>query len=205
MPNSRFAAGTLTFVLAAAVALGCRPLPVSAAGTPSEFRAGAVGGVGQRLRGERNGPLSRGPSARRGRPVGRAVRGLVSLVRRLLCRSRLSGRRAVVSALGIVYKNRSDFARHSTMQGALPNGVVGYYDRNSNRINLYDMGERAEGANWRRNAAVLIHEATHQMAFNTGVHSRFCPPPTWLAEGLAMLFEAPGVHDRATTRNCPIA
>ena len=49
--------------------------------------------------------------------------------------------------------------------------------------------------NWRQNAAVLIHEATHQTAFNTGVHSRYCPPPKWLAEGLAMLFEAPGVYD----------
>jgi hypothetical protein len=42
---------------------------------------------------------------------------------------------------------------------------------------------------------VLIHEATHQTAFNTGIHTRYCLPPKWLAEGLAMLFEAPGVYD----------
>jgi hypothetical protein len=71
---------------------------------------------------------------------------------------------------------------------------VGYYHIETNRIALYDMGN-ADSANWDRNAAVLIHEATHQMAFNTGVHSRYCPPPKWLAEGLAMLFEAPGVYD----------
>ena len=46
-----------------------------------------------------------------------------------------------------------------------------------------------------RTRSVLIHEATHQTAFNTGIHSRYCPPPKWLAEGLAMLFEAPGVYD----------
>ena len=74
-------------------------------------------------------------------------------------------------------------------------GVLGYYDPASNRINLYDMGGKADSADWRQNAAVLIHEATHQTAFNTGVNSRYCRPPKWLAEGLAMLFEAPGVYD----------
>ena len=98
--------------------------------------------------------------------------------------------------VGVVCRNRAEFARYAAAQGdAVPNGVVGYYDIESNRITLYDMGGKADSANWRQNAAVLIHEATHQMAFNTGVHSRYCPPPKWLAEGLAMLFEAPGVYD----------
>jgi hypothetical protein len=33
------------------------------------------------------------------------------------------------------------------------------------------------------------------MAFNTGIHSRTAVPPRWVGEGLAMLFEAPGVWD----------
>ena len=60
---------------------------------------------------------------------------------------------------------------------------------------MYDMSGGGNSANWRLNAAVLIHEATHQMAFNTGIHNRYAPTPTWLAEGLATLFEAPGVCD----------
>ncbi|MHB9080875.1 MAG: DUF1570 domain-containing protein [Pirellulaceae bacterium] len=40
-----------------------------------------------------------------------------------------------------------------------------------------------------------MHEATHQMAFNTQIHSRLAVPPRWAGEGLAMLFEAPGVWD----------
>jgi hypothetical protein len=40
---------------------------------------------------------------------------------------------------------------------------------------------------------VIIHEATHQMAFNIGVHNRFSTTPKWLAEGLGTMFEAPGV------------
>jgi len=85
---------------------------------------------------------------------------------------------------------------------AAPRGVLGYYHIASNRINLYDMAGQADSGNWRQNAAVLIHEATHQTAFNTGVHSRYAPPPRWLAEGLAMLFEAPGVYD-AHNNTCP--
>ena len=101
-----------------------------------------------------------------------------------------------VPLVGVVCRNRDEFARLAAAEGnAAPNGVLGYYDINSNRINLYDMGDKADGGNWRQNAAVLIHEATHQTAFNTAVHSRYAPPPRWLAEGLAMLFEAPGVYD----------
>lgn len=96
---------------------------------------------------------------------------------------------------GIVCANRSEFDRLAAAHvGPVP-GVVGYYDPGSNRIALYDMGSNDKSANWRRNAGVLIHEATHQVAFNTGIHSRYTPPPAWVAEGLATLFEAPGVCD----------
>ena len=98
--------------------------------------------------------------------------------------------------VGVVCRNRNEFDRYAAAQGSpLPGGVLGFYQIASNRINLYDMGGRDDAAHWQRNAGVLIHEATHQMAFNTGVNSRYCPPPKWLAEGLAMLFEAPGVYD----------
>ncbi len=97
--------------------------------------------------------------------------------------------------VGIVCKDRNDFVRRAADAGVASGGVMGYYNVESNRINLYDMGGKDDSPNWRRNAGVLIHEATHQMAFNTGIHSRYSRPPLWLAEGLAMLFEAPGVCD----------
>lgn len=40
----------------------------------------------------------------------------------------------------------------------------------------------------------MIHEATHQAAFNTGLHSRIGANPVWMVEGLATVFEAPGVR-----------
>ncbi|MGQ0636660.1 MAG: DUF1570 domain-containing protein [Planctomycetaceae bacterium] len=46
----------------------------------------------------------------------------------------------------------------------------------------------------------LIHEATHQAAYNTGLHSRIGENPVWMVEGLATVFEAPGVRSsRANT------
>lgn len=40
----------------------------------------------------------------------------------------------------------------------------------------------------------IVHEVTHQMAFNTGVHNRMAENPKWFVEGLACLFEAPGIR-----------
>ncbi|HUG90769.1 MAG TPA: DUF1570 domain-containing protein [Planctomycetaceae bacterium] len=41
----------------------------------------------------------------------------------------------------------------------------------------------------------IIHEATHQVAFNTGLHTRIGENPKWIVEGLATVFEAPGIRD----------
>jgi hypothetical protein len=98
--------------------------------------------------------------------------------------------------VGIVCRDREEYYRYARQQGqSVPAGVIGYYAADTNRIVLFDMGGAEGTANWRHNASVLIHEATHQTAFNTGIHSRYSPPPRWLAEGLATMFEAPGVHD----------
>jgi hypothetical protein len=98
--------------------------------------------------------------------------------------------------IGIVCRNQHEFQTLSAENGlTVPNGVLGFYNWKSNRIMLYDMGGAANSNNWQQNASVIIHEATHQTAFNTGEQSRYCPPPTWLAEGLATMFEAPGVYD----------
>jgi Protein of unknown function (DUF1570) len=43
--------------------------------------------------------------------------------------------------------------------------------------------------------STIVHETTHQVAFNTGLHSRIGPTPTWVIEGLATMFEAAGIHD----------
>jgi hypothetical protein len=105
--------------------------------------------------------------------------------------------------IGVVCRDRREFVEYSADRG-LPagDGVLGSYSVESNRIVLYDLGQAApDPADWQKNASIVIHEATHQTAFNTGIHSRFTVPPIWVAEGLALLFEAPGVyHSRAYPR-----
>jgi hypothetical protein len=97
--------------------------------------------------------------------------------------------------VAIVFPTQADFIRHASAQGqdVLPN-VLGFYDPRSNRVYMYDYtAGRRNLADWQTNAETVIHEVTHQMAFNSGVHSRFGQPPKWVVEGLATLFEAPGV------------
>ena len=87
-------------------------------------------------------------------------------------------------------------------RGNVPAGLLGYYSPISNRIMLYDTGNgHGDEDDWRRTSSTIIHEATHQTAFNTGIHQRFAQTPRWLVEGLGMMFEAPGVwNSRANTR-----
>lgn len=99
--------------------------------------------------------------------------------------------------VAIVWPTQADFLRYAAAEGMhLPSNVLGYYSIFTNRIALFDQGDDAaakRGADWGENAATIVHEAMHQSAFNTGLHSRFVSTPRWLAEGLGTLFEAPGV------------
>jgi hypothetical protein len=99
--------------------------------------------------------------------------------------------------VAVVWGKREDFLHHSASEGSPARaGVLGYYSPTTNRVSLYDQGAGVSNPrSWAQNEATIIHEATHQMAFNTGVHNRFGPTPRWLAEGLGTLFEAPGVWD----------
>ena len=97
--------------------------------------------------------------------------------------------------VAIVWKNEQEFIRYANNDGtSIVPGTLGYYSPTSNRITLFDVGNGDKSAAaWEQNAETIIHEATHQTAFNTGVHKRFAQSPRWLVEGLGTMFEAPGV------------
>lgn len=99
--------------------------------------------------------------------------------------------------VAIVWGRREDFLRYASAEGTqVRSGVLGYYSPKTNRVTLYDQGTGAGNRRaWLDNDATIIHEATHQTAFNTGVHNRFSPTPAWLVEGLGTMFEARGVWD----------
>jgi uncharacterized protein DUF1570 len=117
----------------------------------------------------------------------------------------------------LVFNDRQSYDRLS--RDDLPAGVgniVGYYSLRSNRVNMFDLtgAEALRGAGSHRGSmreinqmlsqpaavplvATIVHEATHQIAFNCGLQTRFADIPLWLCEGMAVYFEAP---DLASTR-----
>jgi hypothetical protein len=98
--------------------------------------------------------------------------------------------------VAVVLRNRADYVDYCTRAGSPPGpNTLGHYDDWTNRIYLYDVTADRPEQDWSLNAETIIHEATHQTAFNTGVHTRFAGVPRWLCEGLATLFEARGVWD----------
>ncbi|MEX2175727.1 MAG: DUF1570 domain-containing protein [Pirellulaceae bacterium] len=96
--------------------------------------------------------------------------------------------------VAVVYPRQSDFQRQATKEGVPPaSGFLGYYSTSTNRILLYDVTAGRSDVDWTVNAETIVHEAAHQSAFNTGVHSRFGVAPRWVVEGIGTMFEARGV------------
>jgi Protein of unknown function (DUF1570) len=105
----------------------------------------------------------------------------------------------------IIFSNEADFKVYATADaGEFAADSKGYYSIPSNRIVLYDLTatkgkkrattaseikRRAAAASF--NMATVVHEATHQIAFNSGMHTRLADNPLWLTEGMAMYFETP--------------
>lgn len=94
--------------------------------------------------------------------------------------------------------------------GDAASAIVGYYSLQSNRVTMYDLtgAESLRQAGDQRGStaqinqmlsrpaaepmvATIIHEATHQIAFNCGMQTRYADIPVWLSEGLAVYFETP--------------
>ncbi|MGI9472621.1 MAG: DUF1570 domain-containing protein [Rubripirellula sp.] len=67
--------------------------------------------------------------------------------------------------------------------------VAGLYSGDSNRVMTHD-GGRSESV-----AATVRHEAAHQSAFNSGVHSRVNDTPRWITEGVGQMFEPVAMTD----------
>ena len=106
--------------------------------------------------------------------------------------------------VAVVFHDQAEFLSHARSQGAkLVPGTLGYYSPMSNRILLYDVtgGRQESDDGWFVNAETIIHEAAHQSAFNSGIHSRYATTPRWIVEGLGTAFEAPGVWNGRSHRS----
>ncbi len=115
----------------------------------------------------------------------------------------------------IIFPDEHSFKAYASADaGQFAEESKGYYSMRTNRIVLYDLtagkGKKraTSAAEIKRrtasaafNVATIVHEATHQIAFNSGLHVRFADNPLWLTEGMAMYFETPdpgGGHDWRT-------
>jgi hypothetical protein len=96
--------------------------------------------------------------------------------------------------VAIVHRNKGEFVQHCKDEGYSVNDMLGVYLPATNRVHTFDFRADYPDADWSRNAETIIHEATHQTAYNVGIQNRFVAgQPKWLSEGLATMFEAPGV------------
>ena len=111
----------------------------------------------------------------------------------------------------VAFANKSTYesAARGDLGDAVSN-IVGYYNLKTNRVYTYDLtgAQSAAGGGNRRGSmreinamlsqraavplvATIVHEATHQIAFNCGLQTRLSDIPLWLCEGMAVYFEAP--------------
>ncbi|MCA9158076.1 MAG: DUF1570 domain-containing protein [Planctomycetales bacterium] len=105
----------------------------------------------------------------------------------------------------VVYATRAEFMAYSSRhEKQIPSSMVGCYSPKTNRCALYNIDlpnshatstEGARATNWSETEATIVHEAVHQLAYNSGIHERLSMDPLWFIEGLACMFEQPGVYD----------
>jgi hypothetical protein len=91
--------------------------------------------------------------------------------------------------IAMIFPDRASFEKYCLSEGVKPvTGLRGFYMPLSNRVALYDSAHTGTESLSALDATVL-HEATHQVAFNVGIHSRIGITPKWIVEGLATVFE----------------
>lgn len=100
----------------------------------------------------------------------------------------------------IVFPDRASFAAYASRETqSLPAQAVGSYFPRSNRCILYQISGGRQ-IDWQETEATIVHEAVHQLAYNTGIHERLFQNPFWFVEGLATLFESPAVYELGLDR-----
>lgn len=91
--------------------------------------------------------------------------------------------------IAVIYPDQAGFEQYCEREGIRPlPGLRGFYLPLSNRVVMYDT-TRAGTETAAALDATVLHEATHQVAFNVGIHSRIGATPKWVIEGLATAFE----------------
>ena len=113
--------------------------------------------------------------------------------------------------VAIVFAEQGAYVKFSRGElGDAAGSIIGYFSLRTNRMTMYDLtgievlrpfGNRG-GTTAQinqilarpealRTVSTIVHEATHQIAFNCGLHARYSDCPVWFSEGIAVYFETP--------------
>jgi len=116
--------------------------------------------------------------------------------------------------VAIVFADKRSYVDFSRAEvGDAVEATIGYYSFRSNWMVMYDLtgiesinryggGRRGSSQideflrrpDAPRTVATIVHEATHQIAFNRGLHARYSDCPLWFSEGVAQFFETPDLR-----------
>jgi hypothetical protein len=122
--------------------------------------------------------------------------------------------------VAMIFATKEDYVAYAKHDFEGAEGTFGYYHQSKNRLASYDLtgveGVLPAGVKVNRDAllttilsrpeaertvSTVIHEASHQMAFNCGLQTRLGDNPLWLSEGIATFFETPAGIGKLNTFN----
>jgi hypothetical protein len=123
--------------------------------------------------------------------------------------------------VALVFDNQASYLEYSRRDLGTPaTNMIGYYNLQTNRVTMYDLtgiddlrqnGRRTSTASHvnqilsqpeaERTVATIVHEATHQLAYNSGLQTRLADNPFWVSEGIAVYFETPDLKSSRGWRN----
>jgi hypothetical protein len=112
--------------------------------------------------------------------------------------------------VALIFSDQADYVNYSKRDFRGGENTFGYYTQTTNRLATFDLtgiegmlppGVRVQREELiteifsrpqaERQVATILHEACHQIAFNTGLQRRLGDYPLWLSEGIATFFESP--------------
>ena len=118
--------------------------------------------------------------------------------------------------VAVVFADKGSYVKFAQAElGDAAGSVIGYFSFRTNRMVMYDLtglgrsnrtgrvSSSMSGINKllslpaaAQTTATIVHEATHQIAFNCGLHARYSDCPLWFCEGIALFFETPDLRNK---------
>jgi len=117
--------------------------------------------------------------------------------------------------VAMVFETKGDYVRYASQEFKGSENTFGYYHQGTNRLASYDLtgiegilppgmkitkdllvNQILSRPEAERTVATIVHEACHQIAFNSGLQKRLGHNPLWLSEGIATYFESPDLGSK---------